>query len=148
MKNFGSVVAGSFMVGWFTVPDYIFDCFRSDAPRSEEVQSSGERCLNYVDNFFDLVRSDSMSYIYLTGNPYCNAARYCEYLCNQSSLTRNSQSISRFYRICAHFLIAGLTSMINILMQGSNKSIFIVLIVFILTIFLSTFFISFHADAC
>lgn len=65
------------MTGWFAIPDYIFDCFRSDAPRSDQSQSSCQRCTNYVDDFFDLVRSDSMSYIYLTGNPYCNAARYC-----------------------------------------------------------------------
>jgi len=88
-----------------------------------------------------------MSYIYLTGNPYCNAARFCEYLCGQSVLTRNSQSISRFYRICAHFLLAGLASVINLIIQGSSKSVFVVLVVFILTLFLSTFFISFHADA-
>jgi fatty acid desaturase len=44
-------------------------------------------------------------------------------------------------------LLAGLAAVINLLIQGSNKSIFVVLVVFILTLFLSTFFISFHADA-
>jgi hypothetical protein len=44
-------------------------------------------------------------------------------------------------------LLAGLAAIINLLIQGSSKSVFVVLVVFILTLFLSTFFISFHADA-
>ena len=87
-----------------------------------------------------------MAYIYLTGNPYCNSSRYCEYLCDQSSLTRNSQSISRFYRISAHFLLAGLASIVNLFLQGPNKSVFTLLVVFILSLFVSTFFVSFQAD--
>ncbi len=30
----------------------------------------------------DLVRSDAYAYIALNGNPFCNSAKYCEYLCN------------------------------------------------------------------
>ena len=148
LRHLGSVVASSFMSGWFTIADYIFDFLRSDIPPAEGSAVSGcQKCLNCVDNFFDLVRSDCMCYIYLTGNPYCNSARYCEYLCGESALTRNSQSISRFYRICAHFLLAGLMAMINLLLQGPTKSIFILLLVFLLGLFLATFFVSFHADS-
>ena len=148
LKNFGSVIASSFMTGWFTVPDYIFDTIRSDAPPAEGQQvSTCKKCLNNVDDFFDLVRSDCMCYIYLTGNPYCNSARYCEFLCGESAITINSQSISRFYRICAHFFLAGLMAIINILLQGGTKSIFIVFVVFVLGLFTCTFFVSFHADA-
>lgn len=78
--HFGSVVASSFIAGWFAGPDYIFDCVRSDAvtPLGEGQQLSiSQRCMNRVDDFFDLVRSDCMAYIYMTGNPYCNSARYC-----------------------------------------------------------------------
>lgn len=39
-KHFGSVVAGSFMTGWFAVPDYIFDSIRSDELSNEESQSA------------------------------------------------------------------------------------------------------------
>ncbi len=134
------------MTGWFSIPDYIFDCFRSDEPPSNE-DNCCSSCINWVDDFFDLVRSDAMCYVYLTGNPYCNSSRYCEYLCDQSPLTKNSQSISRAYRICAHFLIAGIVSSINIFQQGSDVSVFIVLVAFIMSLFLSTFFISMHSDA-
>ena len=145
-KHIGSVIASSFLTGWFTAPDYVFDTLRSDAPPPEGQEvSKCKMCLNSVDDFFDLVRSDCMCFIYVTGNPYCNSARYCEFLCGQSAITINSQSISRFYRICAHFLLAGLMAIINLLLQ--NKSIFIVFIVFVLGLFTCTFFISLHADA-
>jgi hypothetical protein len=133
------------MNGWFAVPDFIFDCVRGEDHQEEE--SGCGRCLNAVDDFFDLVRSDAMAYVYLTGNPYCNSSRYCEYLCQHSSITSGSQSISRSYRICAHFLLAGLISILNISLQGTQTSIFIVLVVFILGLFIATFFISLHADA-
>ena len=132
------------MNGWFAVPDFIFDNLRS-----EEFQGEGRcaRCLDALDDFFDLVRSDAMAYVYLTGNPYCNSSRYCEYLCQHSSITTGSQSISRSYRICAHFLLAGLIAVLNISLQGTRTSVFLVLVVFILGLFIGTFFISLHADA-
>lgn len=88
-----------------------------------------------------------MGYIYLTGNPYCNSSRYCEYLCDKSPLTRNSQSISRAYRILAHFLIAGIVAIVSFFLQGANTSVFVVLVVFLMSLFIGTFFISLHADA-
>lgn len=36
-----------------------------------------------------------MAYINLTGIPYCNASRYCEFLCESSKLDTGSQSINR-----------------------------------------------------
>jgi uncharacterized membrane protein YGL010W len=88
-----------------------------------------------------------MGYIYLTGNPYCNASRYCEFLCKESPLTQNSQSTSRAYRICAHFLLAGLVAIVSVVLQGSQTSVYIVAVVFLLGLFIATFFISLHADA-
>jgi len=38
-------------------------------------------------------------------------------------------------------------ALINLMMQGSNKSVFIFFMVFALGLFTCTFFISFHADA-
>ena len=88
-----------------------------------------------------------MGYINLSGNPYCNASRYCEALTRRSPIAEYSQSISRSYRICSHFLIAGLVATISFFVQGSEVSIFIVGIVFIFSLFIATFFISLHADA-
>ena len=96
---------------------------------------------------FELVRSDAMAYINLTGNPYCNSARYCEYICLQSLLLDNSQSTSRVYRICAHVLIAGITAIFGLYLKGLGLSLYAVFLIIMLAIFISTFFISLHADA-
>lgn len=131
------------MSAFFSILDYIFDTLRPD------FDSNGPRMafMESIDSFFDLVRSDTMAYINLSGNPYCNSSRYCEYLCKEAPASRNSQSNSRSYRICSHLFLAGLVSTINILLQGKETSLFIALVVFILSLFLSTFFISLHADA-
>ena len=88
-----------------------------------------------------------MAYINLAGNPYCNSARYCEYLCERSLLMDNSQSTSRAYRICAHFLIAGFISILGLYLKGTGISLYTIGIIIVLTIFISTFFISLHTDA-
>jgi hypothetical protein len=59
-----------------------------------------------------------MGFIALTGNPFCNSARYCEYLCDKSVITSYSQSTSRVYRLCAHFFIAGLVVIICLYVKG------------------------------
>lgn len=84
-KHFGSVVAGAFMIGFFTVADFIFDTI---APSKHEINQGASGCKGFlysiyektcgkIVSFFDLVRSDAMAYISLTGNPYCNSSRYC-----------------------------------------------------------------------
>ena len=35
-SHLGSVVAGSFLTGWFSLFDYLFDCLRSDTPATTE----------------------------------------------------------------------------------------------------------------
>jgi hypothetical protein len=72
--NFGSIVAASFMSLIFSLLDYIFDVLRGGKRNRRDKSSS---VLGFIDNFFDLVRSDSMAYINISGNPYCNASRYC-----------------------------------------------------------------------
>lgn len=87
-----------------------------------------------------------MAYINLTGLPYCNSARYCEYLTNKTVLTEGSQSVSRTYRLCAHFLIAGAVGILGLYVKGSITA-FIILFLIIVSLFISTYFISIHADA-
>lgn len=55
--------------------------------------------------------------------------------------------MSRAYRICAHFLIAGIVAIVSFFLQGASTSVFVVLVVFIMALFIATFFISLHADA-
>jgi hypothetical protein len=143
--NVGSVIACSFITSFFAIFDLLFDIFK---PSSRE--STYGCCCNYLCGFFlriwDLVRSDAMSFVILSGNPICNSARYCEYLCHKSILTEYSQSCSRIYRISAHFFIAALTLLYSIFFT-QNSSIYAFLIILIGTLAISTFFISMHADA-
>ena len=81
----------------------------------------------------------------IAGNPFCNSARYCEYLCNKTPLTAYSQSCNRIYSLSAHFLITG-TAVIFSKYFTSNTSIYALLIIIAGSLTFSTFFISFHAD--
>lgn len=136
-------MAGSFINLVFSLFDYIFDVLRADTKSNAHRNS----CLQMLDTLFDLVRSDAMVFVNLAGNPFCNSSRYCEALCRRSPIAEYSQSISRSYRICSHFLLGGIVAVISFFLQGGQPSAFIVLLVFVLTLFLSTFFISIHADA-
>lgn len=71
--HFGSVVAASFINLVFSLFDYIFDVLRADTNNDAPRHS----LLSAMDSLFDLVRSDSLAYINLSGNPYCNSSRYC-----------------------------------------------------------------------
>ena len=66
------------MTGFFTVFDYLFDLLKHS---DKEEDGCCDRCVKFTFGccikVFDLVRSDAMAYINATGNPYCNAARYC-----------------------------------------------------------------------
>ena len=57
-----------------------------------------------------------------------------------------SQSTSRAYRICAHFLVTGVMTILALYIKG-NISIYALLVIMIQTIFIATLFISVHADA-
>lgn len=144
-KNLGSVIACSFITSFFAVFDLLFDIFKP----TDKNSTYGRFCeclCGCCQRIFDLVRSDAMAFVVLTGNPVCNSARYCEYLCDKSVLTEYSQSCSRIYRISAHFFIASLTLLYSIYMT-QNKSIFAFLIILVGALVVSTFFISLHADA-
>lgn len=59
-----------------------------------------------------------MGFVALTGNPYCQSAKYCEYLTHVSMLHDGDQSAIRLYRICAHILISGLVSILGLYIKG------------------------------
>ena len=146
-KHLGSVIAASYMTAFFSILDYIFDFL---APNTEENPDSlytncFQTCCNPCLKVFELVRSDSLAYVNLSGNPYCNSSRYCEYLCDKSLLMDGSQSTSRTYRICAHLLIASVVVLVSMYLAGSLSFVFAILIL-VLSIFISTYFISLHPD--
>lgn len=136
------------MTGFFSVEDFIFDFIKPDENANPDgcyTKCYGCACKLCI-GLFDLVRSDAMAFMSLTGNPFCNSSRYCEYLCDRSIIMDYSQSTSRAYRICAHFLILGIMAIFALYVKGSI-SIFALLVIMIQTLFISTLFISIHADA-
>ena len=141
-------MTGSFITGTLSVGDLIFDFLKPDENANpESCYNESCQCLfKPCFSLFDLVRSDAMAFINMTGNPFMNSARYCEFLCDRSIIMDYSQSTSRAYRICAHFLITSIIS-IYALYSNENISIYALIVVMVQTIFLSTLFISVHADA-
>lgn len=144
----GSVIAGSFITGFLSIFDLLFDLIKPD----ENANPNGgftrcyKSCCKCCYMTFDLVRSDAMAFVFLTGNPFCNSARYCEYLCGRSVIMDYSQSTSRTYRICSHFLIMGIMAIFALYVKGLI-SLYALLIIMVQTLFISDLFISIHADA-
>ena len=135
------------MTGFFSLGDYLVDLFK---PHNDDDESCHGSCYKWCHGaclkVFDLVRSDAMAYINAAGIPYCNSARYCEYLTDKSLLLDGSQSASRTYRICAHLAIAGVVGILGLYLKGTITAEIILFIVFA-SLIISTFFISIHADA-
>lgn len=82
------------MVGFFSLADFLFDIIKPDNYMGMYGRCYYPIC-GWLTSLFELVRSDSMAYINLTGLPYCNSSRYCEFLCNNTRLYHGSQSVSR-----------------------------------------------------
>ena len=135
------------MTGFFSIGDYLLDLIKHS---DKEESGCCAQCVDYVCTccikVFDLVRSDAMAYINTAGVPYCNSARYCEYLTDKSLLLEGSQSASRTYRISAHFLIAGAVGIFGLYLKGTIAALTILFIIMI-SLFISTYFVSMHADA-
>lgn len=144
----GSVIAGAYITGFLSLFDFIFDFVKPDENANPDgCYTNCYKCFCVCCiRVFDLVRSDAMAFINLTGNPFCNSSRYCEYLCDRSIIMDYSQSTSRAYRICAHFLIVGVMAILALYIKG-NISIYALLVIMVQTLFIATLFISIHADA-
>lgn len=136
LKHLGSVIGGAFINIFFFIPDLILDFFRID--NSKCCQCG---CLK----FFDLVRSDALAYVGLTGNPYCNSAKYCEYFTQGNMSCQSSQSVMRLYRICAHIFISGLISILGLFIKGAIEP-YTIAATIIIGMFVSTYIISYQAD--
>jgi hypothetical protein len=96
-----------------------------------------------------LVRSDALAFVYLTGNAYCNSARYCDYAVFKSKITQNSQGLTRIYRLTSHFAIAGVVCILSfwVLNLGGEVSISAMWILLLLSLGVATFFVSLNADS-
>lgn len=87
-----------------------------------------------------------MPYIAITGNSYCNAARYCQYLGELSPVLENSQSASRAYRIAAYSTLSCIVAILGLYING-RISIYGIGIVIAISYFIVNFFVQVHADS-
>ena len=145
-KHIGSVIAASFLTGFFSIFDFIFDMIKPSSTQNSCYLKCYSMCCACYVKIFDFVRSDTLAYIFLSGNAFCNSARYCEYLCEELVVTSYSQSCSRIYRLCSHFLLVGILTIISLYSKG-NISIYAILLIILESLIISTLFISYHADA-
>jgi uncharacterized protein YacL len=131
-KHFGSIIASSFINGFFYVPDMVVDILRL--------------WCNISFKILDLVRSEALAYVSLMSTPYCNSAMYCVYLSENTLISDYTQTIMRTFRIAAHVTIAGIVSIVGLYINGSVEP-YTVAATFILGVFVSTFFISYNTDS-
>lgn len=96
--HWGSVVAGSFLLNFFYIPDLMYDFLKPN-----ENNRGCYKCFTTVccccDRFFGFARSDAMAFINAVGLPYCNSSRWCEKINYLSSYFDGSQSIFRVYSL-------------------------------------------------
>lgn len=99
--HWGSVSAGAFLLNFLSYPDLVFDALMPTDeinPSTRPVNCCFRFCncaFGWLKPLFELARSESMAYINLTGIPYCNASRYCEYLNRMTNLYNGNQSVNR-----------------------------------------------------
>jgi hypothetical protein len=71
--HWGSVVAGSFLLNFFYIFDAFYDFFK---PNHKSPTLLSKMCC-CCDRLLGFARSDTLSFVNLVGQPYCNSARYC-----------------------------------------------------------------------
>ena len=132
------------MTAFFSIFDYFFDLLR---PASQE--GCCFNCYNSVccwyKNIGELIRSDAMILVSLTGNNYWRSSRYCEYLNRRAPLTQFFQFSSRLFSLTAHLFILCLSLIFAIEAMGLN-SMYAMIIIIVGSLTISTFFISFMPD--
>lgn len=100
-------------------------------------------------NFFDLIRTEAYSYIYLTGNSYCPSVRQVQYLCARSRVCRENESTNSIYALAARIVIA-LSSVLIIYWITRDNTVeesvpaYLLLGIFFIALFISCYFIDIH----
>lgn len=139
LKHLGSVIGAGFLNSFFMPIEAIISISRNCGnPKLK----SNSPCLNAI----DLTRSDALSYLVLTGNPFCNSAKYSEYLWNETMTSEQSHSTVRIYKIAAHLFISVASSIGGLFLKGAVDP-YVITLTIIVGFFICTFFVSFHADA-
>jgi hypothetical protein len=109
-RHWGSVVAGSFMNGFFEVPTLLIElltCHRRTCCNKLGVCCE-KSCCGGWGCFFHLVRTDSYAYINLAGEPFCNAGRECYDVCIQADQFVAGYNPMKHYRFAASVFLTTL----------------------------------------
>lgn len=116
--NWGSVVGGAFLNSFFSPINFIFELFRcySNGHLPSMAKFSNYASYFCCNNLCDLIRTDTYTYINLTGLPYCNASRHCEALIVNSNSFIGIQSVLYFYRFCVYLVCVGISSIVGYFM--------------------------------
>ena len=69
-------MACSFMTGFFTIFDYFFDLFRP-ADKEGCYASCFNTCFGWFHHVGDVVRSDALTIVAISGCEYWESSRYC-----------------------------------------------------------------------
>lgn len=137
-KHFGSVAGGSFLRAFMFLPNFFIDLFCNNR----------DSCCC---NCFDLPRGDAYPYIYLTSNSYCPSVRQAQYLCKRSDICRGNQSTNFYYSLAARLCVALSTTLIAYWMLQSRMyqsfvNPYVLLGVFFIALFVTSYFIDLHVD--
>lgn len=150
-KHWGSVVGGSFLNAFLTIPRLIVELFVCHPQTC--CSGLGTTCYNSCSWFsclFDLVRSDAYSYINLSGIPFCNSARQAKKINERNPSYIGSHSPMDHYRFAAHaFLIpvALLTTWFILRARVWNPNVWHWIVLTFVLIAILSWFINILADA-
>lgn len=101
-KHWGSVVGGSFLNSFFTIPKYLIELIVCHPQAC--CPGLGSTCYNSCSWFtclFDLVRADAYSYMNISGIPFCNSARQAKKVNERNPTFIGSHSPMDHYRFAA-----------------------------------------------
>jgi hypothetical protein len=104
-RHWGSVVAGSFLNGFFELPTLLLElltCHSNTCCARVGTICEQKCCCGY---FFDIVRTDAYAYINLAGLPFCNSARECAFNCARSEQFVGSYNPLKHYRFIASLFL-------------------------------------------
>lgn len=95
----GSIFAAAFINSFMLFPAAIYDTIRNCG----DGKFTQPNCMSKI---MDMVRSDALTLVALTGTPYCNAANYCDYFWYESMTTEKTSCSLRVYKLAAHIFIS------------------------------------------
>ena len=97
-------------------------------------------------DFFNLIRGEAICYVSLTNQNYCNSARHCEFLSSNSRFYDYSQTTNRMFRINFHIVPLFIILVIAVAKMGPAATPYAIMLVAILSYFMVTYFVSYHAE--